>query len=45
MTALFIATRLAPYRDAVKRYRAAHPDSPDILRRYHTITKHLKAKR
>lgn len=43
-TALFIATKLARYRDAAKAYRHAHPDSPDILRRYHTIIKKMKAK-
>ena len=45
MMALFIATRRASYRDAVKAYRSAHPDSPDILRRYHSIVKKLKAHR
>lgn len=44
MMALFIATRRAKYRDAVKAYRNAHPDSPDILRRYHSIVKKMKAK-
>lgn len=44
MTALFIATRQARYRDAVKAYRQSHPDSPDILRRYHSIVKKMKAK-
>lgn len=44
MTALFIATRQARWREAVKTYRNTHPDSPDILRRYHTIVKHIKAK-
>ena len=44
MNALFVATRQARYRDAVKAYRNAHPDSPDILRRYHTIVKKMKAK-
>ena len=44
MVALFVATRQARYRDAVKSYRNAHPDSPDILRRYHTIVKKMKAK-
>ena len=43
-TALFVATRQARYRDAVKAYRQAHPDSPDILRRYHSIVKKMKAK-
>lgn len=43
-TALFIATRQAKYRDAVKAYRNTHPDSPDILRRYHTIVKKIRAK-
>ena len=45
MMALFIATRRAKYRDAVKAYRTAHPDSPDILRRYHSIVKKIKAKK
>ena len=44
MTALFISTRHACYRDAVKSYRNAHPDCPDILRRYHSIIKKAKAK-
>ena len=42
MTALFITTRHPSWRDAVKAYRHTHPSSPDILRRYHTIVKHLK---
>ena len=45
MTALFIATRQARYRDAVKAYRNAHPDAPDILRRYHSIVKGIKARK
>ena len=45
MTALFVATRRAAYRDAVKVYRHAYPDCPDILRRYHTITKKMKARK
>lgn len=44
MMALFVSTRLARYRDAVKAYRTSHPDSPDILRRFHSIVKKLKAK-
>ena len=44
MMALFIATRLAKYRNAVKTYRTTHPDCPDILRRYHSIVKKLKSK-
>lgn len=44
MTALFIATRSVKWREAVKTYRHSHPDCPDVLRRYHTIIKHLKAK-
>lgn len=44
MVAMFIATRRAAYRDAVKAYRSTHPDCPDILRRYHSIVKNLKAK-
>ena len=44
MTALFIATKRASYRDAVKSYRRTHPDCPDILRRYHSIVKKMKAK-
>ena len=42
MMALFIATRNPQLRDAVKTYRTTHPNSPDILRRYHTIVKNLK---
>ena len=41
-TALFITTRDPRYRDAAKAYRHAHPDCPDILRRYHSIIKGLK---
>lgn len=44
MTALFVATKFAKYRNAVKSYRTTHPDCPDILRRYHSIVKNLKAK-
>ncbi len=40
--ALFISTRDPHYRDAVKDYRHANPDCPDILRRYHSIVKELK---
>lgn len=43
MMALFITTRDPQLRDAVKTYRTTHPDSPDSLRRYHTIAKHLKS--
>ena len=45
MTALFVATRQAHYRDAAKAYRNTHPDSPDILRRFHSIVKKMKAKK
>ncbi len=45
MMALFIATRNPSYRDAVKDYRHAHPDCPDILRRYHSIVKGLRPKK
>ena len=44
MTALFIATKKACYRDAVKNYRNAHPDCPDTLRRFLSIVKKMKAK-
>lgn len=44
MTALFIATRNAGYRNAVKAYRNAHPEASDILRRYHSIVKKMRAK-
>ena len=43
--ALFISTRNPRYRDAVKDYRHAHPDCPDILRRYHSIVKGLRPKK
>lgn len=43
MTALFITTRNPTLRDAIKAYRTTHPNSPDILRRYHSIIKNLKA--
>lgn len=45
MTALFVTTRQARWRDAVKEYRNSHPDCPDVLRRYHAIIKELKAKK
>ena len=45
MTALFIVTRQAHWRTAVKDYRTSHPDCPVILRRFHAILKDLKAKR
>lgn len=45
MTALFVATRQARYRDAAKAYRSVHPDAPDILRRFHSIVKKMKAKK
>ena len=43
--ALFIVTRDPRYRDAVKAYRSAHPDCPDILRRFHSIVKGLRPKK
>ncbi len=45
MTALFITTRKAHWRDAVKAYRSTHPDSLPVLRRYHAIIKDLKARK
>lgn len=45
MTALFLVTRQAHWRDAVKQYRNTHPDCPIVLRRFHAILKDLKAKR
>ena len=45
MTALFITTRMAHWRAAVKDYRHSHPDCPAILRRFHAILKDLKAKK
>lgn len=44
MTAIFIATRNARYRNAVKDYRNAHPEAFDILRRYFSIIKKMRAK-
>lgn len=44
MTALFIATKNARYRTAVKDYRNTHPEASDILRRYHSIVKKMRAK-
>ena len=44
MTALFITTRQAHWRDAVKAYRNTHPDHLPVLRRYHAILKELKAR-
>lgn len=45
MTALFIVTRHAQWRTAVKEYRNTHPDCPDILRRYYAIIKDIKTKK
>ena len=45
MIALFITTRMAHWRTAVKEYRNSHPDCPEIFRRYHAILKELKAKK
>ena len=45
MTALFIVTRRAQWRTAVKEYRNTHPDSPDIFRRYYAIIKDIKTKK
>ena len=45
MIALFITTRQAHWRTAVKEYRNTHTDCPDIFRRFHTITKEFKAKK
>jgi hypothetical protein len=45
MVALFITTRMAHWRNAVKDYRHIHPDSLPVLRRYHAILKNLKARR
>lgn len=44
MVALFIATKNANYRTALKDYRTSHPDAPDILRRYQSIIKKMRAK-
>ena len=43
MVALFIATKDADYRTALKDYRSSHPDAPDILRRYQSIIKKMRA--
>lgn len=45
MTALFITTRQAPLRVAVKAYRNSHPTCLPVLHRFHAILKDLKAKR
>ena len=45
MTALFITTRQAHWRTALKDYRKTHPDCPDVFRRYHAILKDLRAKK
>lgn len=44
MVALFVATRDAHYRTALKNYRASHPDSLDVLRIYLSILKKMRAK-
>ena len=43
MTALFVATRQARWRTALKDYRNTHPDCAPVFRRYHAILKDLKA--
>lgn len=45
LVALFIATRQAQWRAAVKDYRNSHPDCPDVFRRYYAIIKELRAKK
>lgn len=45
MIALFITTRQAHWRQAVKDYRNTHSGCPDIFRRYHAIIKDIKAKK
>ena len=45
MTALFITTRQAHWRTAVKEYRNTHPDCPPVFRRYYALIKDLKAKK
>lgn len=45
LVALFIATRQAQWRAAVKDYRNNHPDCPDVFRRYYAIIKELRAKK
>jgi hypothetical protein len=44
MTALFVTTRQAHWRNAVKAYRNTHPDHLPVLRRYHAILKELRAR-
>ena len=44
MTAIFIATKNARYRNAVKDYRNTHPEASDILRRYFSIVKKMRAR-
>jgi hypothetical protein len=34
MVAMFVVTRKPKFRDAAKAYRKAHPDCPDIIRRF-----------
>lgn len=45
MIALFIATRNAKWRTAVKEFHRTHPDGSDIIRRYLSIIKSIKARR
>jgi len=45
MVALFIATRQAHWRAAVKDYRNSHPECPDVFRRYYALIKELRAKK
>lgn len=44
MVALFVATKDADYRTALKDYRSSHPEAHDILRRYLSIIKKMRAK-
>lgn len=45
MTALLVVTRNVKWRSALKEYRVAHPDCPDVFRRYHAILKNLKTRK
>ena len=45
MTALFVVTRQARWRQAVKNYRNTHPECLPVFRRYHAILKDVRAKK
>ena len=45
MIALFVVTRQARWRQAVKNYRNTHPECLPVFKRYHAILKDVRAKK